>query len=292
MSLISMTGFGSGSAAVNGNQVYAEISTINRKQLEIRFSLPREFAPFEHELRKLLQSKLSRGMVSVRMSKNVSGSAAAGINRERVKALIAAAQELGSEFGVDGKLTMAQVLTMPGVFDDSEGATQVSEDVRSAAFTALDNALNALNNMRCAEGRALAQELEQRLRILEELHARLLPFTGGIEEQIKARLLEKLAAADLQVDLQDERLLKELLYYADKSDVTEELTRLSSHFAQFRNFLNDTPGGGRSMDFLMQEMFREITTLGNKAGSGEVAEIVVKFKTELEKIREQIQNIE
>ena len=88
MSLISMTGFGSGSAAVNGNQVYAEISTINRKQLEIRFSLPREFAPFEHELRKLLQSKLSRGMVSVRMSKNVSGSAAAGINRERVKALI------------------------------------------------------------------------------------------------------------------------------------------------------------------------------------------------------------
>ncbi|MBE6369742.1 MAG: YicC family protein [Lentisphaerae bacterium] len=292
MSLISMTGFGSGSAAVNGNQVYAEISTINRKQLEIRFSLPREFAPFEHELRKLLQSKLSRGMVSVRMSKNVSGSAAAGINRERVKALIAAAQELGSEFGVDGKLTMAQVLTMPGVFDDSEGATQVEEDVRSAAFTALDNALNALNNMRCAEGRALAQELEQRLRILEELHARLLPFTSGIEEQIKARLLEKLAAADLPVDLQDERLLKELLYYADKSDVTEELTRLSSHFAQFRNFLNDTPGGGRSMDFLMQEMFREITTLGNKAGSGEVAEIVVKFKTELEKIREQIQNIE
>ena len=292
MSLISMTGFGSGSAAVNGNQVYAEISTINRKQLEIRFSLPREFAPFEHELRKLLQSKLSRGMVSVRMSKNVSGSAAAGINRERVKALIAAAQELGSEFGVDGKLTMAQVLTMPGVFDDSEGATQVEEDVRSAAFTALDNALNALNNMRCAEGRALAQELEQRLRILEELHARLLPFTGGIEEQIKARLLEKLAAADLPVDLQDERLLKELLYYADKSDVTEELTRLSSHFAQFRSFLNDTPSGGRSMDFLMQEMFREITTLGNKAGSGEVAEIVVKFKTELEKIREQIQNIE
>ena len=291
MSLISMTGFGSGSAEINGNKVYAEISTVNRKQLEIRFSMPREFSAFEHELRKLLQNSLSRGMVSVRMSKNVSGSAAAGINHERVKALIDAARELGSEFGVDGKLTMAEVLTMPGVFDDCDGEN-LPEDVKNAAFQALNSALEALNNMRRAEGRALKQELEQRLQLLETLHARLLPCTKVIEEQIKARLLEKLAASELPVDLHDERFLKELLYYADKSDVTEELTRLSSHFAQFRNFLNDTPGGGRSMDFLMQEMFREITTLGNKAGSGEVAGIVVKFKTELEKIREQIQNIE
>ena len=104
--------------------------------------------------------------------------------------------------------------------------------------------------------------------------------------------MDKLAASDLPVDVQDERFLKELLYYADKSDVTEELTRLSSHFVQFRNFLNGAAGGGRSMDFLVQEMFREITTLGNKAGSGAVAEVVVKFKSELEKIREQIQNVE
>ena len=290
MSLMSMTGFGSGRAEVNGTAVYAEISTVNRKQLEIRFTMPREFNSFENELRKLLQNELSRGQVSVRISCTSGAGEAAGINRERVAALIAAARELGKEFNVNGELTMAQVLTMPGVFDDSCG--ELPEDVKSAAVQALTKALEQLNNMRSAEGTALKAELESRLQLLENMHQTLLPFTTEIEAQLKQRLLDKLAASDLPVDVQDERFLKELLYYADKSDVTEELTRLSSHFVQFRNFLNGAPGGGRSMDFLVQEMFREITTLGNKAGSGAVAEVVVKFKSELEKIREQIQNVE
>ena len=285
-----MTGFGSGRAEVNGFSVYAEISTVNRKQLEIRFSLPRELSALENELRKQVQSALSRGMVSVRISKSSLAGEASGINRDRVAALIAAARELGNEFNINGELTMAQIMTMPGVFDDS--ASEVPEDMKSAAVSALDNALKALNAMRKTEGEALKQELAGRLELLESMREALLPHTAAIESQIKQRLLDKLAGADLPVDVQDERFLKEVLYYADKADVTEELTRLSSHFTQFRNFLNGAPGGGRSMDFLMQEMFREITTLGNKAGSGAVAEIVVKFKTELEKIREQIQNIE
>ena len=285
-----MTGFGSGRAEVNGFSVYAEISTVNRKQLEIRFSLPRELSALENDLRKQVQSALSRGMVSVRISKSSLAGEASGINRDRVAALIAAARELGNEFNINGELTMAQIMTMPGVFDDS--ASEVPEDMKSAAVSALDNALKALNAMRKTEGEALKQELAGRLELLESMREALLPHTAAIESQIKQRLLDKLAGADLPVDVQDERFLKEVLYYADKADVTEELTRLSSHFTQFRNFLNGAPGGGRSMDFLMQEMFREITTLGNKAGSGAVAEIVVKFKTELEKIREQIQNIE
>jgi uncharacterized protein (TIGR00255 family) len=156
----------------------------------------------------------------------------------------------------------------------------------------LKNALNALNDMRKAEGEELKNELANRLALLEELRDSLLPHASAVEEQIKQRLLDKLAASNLPVDLHDERFLKEVLYYADKADVTEELTRLASHFVQFRKFLDGAPGGGRSMDFLVQEMFREITTLGNKAGSGVMSEPVVKFKTELEKIREQIQNIE
>ena len=290
MSLKSMTGFGAGNCEVNGHAVYAEISTVNRKQLEIRFSLPRDLTALESDLRKLVQTSLSRGQVAVRISQSSAAGAAAGINRERVAALISAARELGKEFNVNGELTMAQVLTMPGVFDDSCG--ELPEDVKSAAVQALTKALEQLNNMRSAEGTALKAELEGRLQLLENMHQTLLPFTTEIEAQLKQRLLDKLAASDLPVDVQDERFLKELLYYADKSDVTEELTRLSSHFVQFRNFLNGAPGGGRSMDFLVQEMFREITTLGNKAGSGAVAEVVVKFKSELEKIREQIQNVE
>ena len=290
MSLKSMTGFGAGNAEVNGHAVYAEISTVNRKQLEIRFSLPRELTALESDLRKLVQANLSRGQVAVRISQSSAAGSAAGINRERVAALINAARELGKEFNVNGELTMAQVLTLPGVFDDNSG--ELPEDVKNAAVQALTKAVDQLNNMRSAEGAALKAELEGRLQLLENMHKTLLPFTAEIEAQLKQRLMDKLAASDLPVDVQDERFLKELLYYADKSDVTEELTRLSSHFVQFRNFLNGAAGGGRSMDFLVQEMFREITTLGNKAGSGAVAEVVVKFKSELEKIREQIQNVE
>lgn len=290
MSIKSMTGFGSGNCEINGNSVYAEISTVNRKQLEIRFSLPRDLASLEPELRKLLQSKLSRGQVSVRLNRQSASSESAGINHERVGALIEAAKELGRKFNIDGTLTMAQILTMPGVFDDT--AEELPEDLKNAACQALTAAADALNNMRSVEGEALKNELTGRLELLEAMHKQLLPEAANIEAQLKQRLLDKLAASELPVDVQDERFLKELLYYADKSDVTEELTRLSSHFVQFRNFLSGAPGGGRSMDFLVQEMFREITTLGNKAGSGAVAEIVVRFKSELEKIREQIQNVE
>ena len=291
MQIMSMTGFGSGKAEKDGYSVYAEIATVNRKQLEIRFSLPREFAAFENDMRKLLQSELSRGQVAVRMTRTVAGAESANINRERVAALIAAARTLGEEFKVNGELTMADVLTMPGVFEENAGEN-VSDDVKNLAMQALKEAAAALNRMRSAEGEALAAELAGRLDLLEELHKTLVPEAAGIEQAIKDRLLEKLANAALPVDVNDERFLKEVLYYADKADVTEELTRLTSHFAQFRSFLAGAEGGGRSMDFLVQEMFREITTLGNKAGSGAVAGVVVKFKTELEKIREQIQNVQ
>ena len=285
-----MTGFGSGRSEVNGFSVYAEISTVNRKQLEIRFSLPRELAGIENELRKLLQEKLSRGMVSVRLSQSSSGRGRNSLNHERVSAIIEAANLLSREYKLKNKLTVTDILSMPGVFEESLEETPA--DLKQAAQQALTQALQALESMRSAEGETLKVELEKRLEFLEEMHRQLLPEVAGIEAQIKQRLLDKLAAAGLGIDLQDERLLKEVLYYADKADVTEELTRLDSHFAQFRNFLNGAAGGGRSMDFLVQEMFREITTLGNKAGSGPVAAVVVKFKTELEKIREQIQNIE
>ena len=290
MSIISMTGFGSGKTEVNGTQFYAEISTVNRKQLEVRFSLPRDLTALEPELRKLVQNSLSRSMVSVRLSKSSTGSGRTGINHDRIAALIEAARALGKEFNVNGELSIAQALTLPGVFE--ENAEEIPEDFKQGAMDALNLALKALNQMRSAEGEELKNELAARLELLENLRNDLLPYTSNIEVQLKERLLEKIANANLPVDTQDERFLKEVLYYADKSDVTEELTRLASHFSQFRNFLNGAAGGGRSMDFLIQEMFREITTLGNKAGSGDVAGIVVKFKTELEKLREQIQNIE
>ena len=147
--------------------------------------------------------------------------------------------------------------------------------------------------MRETEGAALRNELAGRLAGLRELLAAIEPDTAGLAEAAKTKLLAKLEAEKLPVDTNDERLLKEVLFYADKSDVTEEIARLKSHFEQFDRFLaaSDEPAG-RSMDFLIQEMFREITTLGNKAGTSAVSHRVVAFKAELEKMREQVQNVE
>ena len=147
--------------------------------------------------------------------------------------------------------------------------------------------------MRNAEGEALRQDLAGRMDFLRNKLNAIRPFAAGITERIKQRLLEKLEAENLAADPHDERLLRELLFYADRADVTEEITRLESHFGQFASFLNnDHEPVGRSLDFLVQEMFREITTLGNKAGSSDISPLVVAFKAELEKIREQVQNVE
>ena len=139
----------------------------------------------------------------------------------------------------------------------------------------------------------MQQELGGRLNGLRDLLAIIEPQTADLADAAKAKILARLADEKLPVDLNDERFLREVLYYADRSDVTEEVTRLKSHFGQFDRFLSETPeSAGRSMDFLLQEMFREITTLGNKAGSSGVSPHVVAFKTELEKLREQVQNVE
>ena len=167
MSIISMTGFGSGRTEINGVQLYAEVSTVNRKQLEIRFSLPRDLAALEPELRKLVQSSLSRGMVSVRMSKTSASGERSNINCERIRQLVRDAAELGKELGVNGELTIAQALTLPGVFD--ENLDELPAELKDAALEALKNALNALNDMRKAEGEELKNELANRLALLEEI---------------------------------------------------------------------------------------------------------------------------
>ena len=146
--------------------------------------------------------------------------------------------------------------------------------------------------MRDREGVILAEDLSSRREILEKLLAAIKPLAAAIPGQLKTKLMEKIVEEGLPVDVNDERLLKEVLFYADKADVTEEITRLESHFRQFDAFLKAEEPVGRSLDFLLQEMFREITTLGNKAGCGEITPLIVKFKSELEKLREQIQNVE
>ena len=289
----SMTGFGRGESAAAGGTFTVEISSVNRKQLEIRFSLPREFAMLEPELRKQIAGRISRGSVNVRVVFNAGRSAAAGtvrINTGLLDELLAAAHDAAVRAGIEPVIDPATLLNVPGVIEAPE-IDGGEPELAAALKEALDRALEQFIAMRRAEGEELAADFAARTGRLKALLDRIEPLAAAVPAAIKGKLLEKLSADRIPVDLNDERLLKEVLFYADKSDVTEEITRLRSHFVQFEKF---TGGGeaGRSLDFLMQEMFREITTLANKAGSGEIAPLAVAFKAELEKLREQIQNIE
>ncbi len=290
--MLSMTGFGKGEAVFKGDSRFvAEISAVNRKQLEIRLALPPEFASFETAARKLISEAVSRGAVQLRVTFSGAGAAASPVNRPLLEALVQESIEVRRKFGLPADVEVEVLLRVPGVVG---GVAPDLEDpeVLSAFEQAVRSALEEFRRMRAAEGEALKQDFLARLKELERLLGEIEPLVDGLDRVIRQRLLDKLSAADLPVAVDDERLLKEVLFYADRSDVTEEITRLHSHFGQFRRFLDSDKPVGRSLDFLMQEFFREITTLANKAGVPEVSPLAVAFKSELEKLREQIQNVE
>ena len=291
----SMTGFGKATVEVSepACQICIEIASVNRKQLEIRWTLPHEFTPLEAELRTVIGKKLSRGSVCVRLSADFHAAATKSttLNQVLFNKIADMLNESAVRLGDHAKVDLAGILSVPGVLEthtfDIEG-----EQLKLAVFRALNDALSALAAMREAEGRALKLDIDDRLLQLRKLLDTIKPLAAAVPDALKQKLMGRLKDAGLPVNMNDERMLKEVLFYADKCDAAEEITRLESHLVQFNGFLASDEPVGRSLDFLIQEMFREITTLSNKAGSTEITPLTVAFKSELEKIREQVQNIE
>ena len=291
--LYSMTGFGKGEAAFSdGRSMQIEISSVNRKQFEARFIMPQELAALENAGRKYVASLVSRGAIQVRVNiANASGKTGCSVDRAMLDMLVAEAAEARRRAGLDGAVNVEALLALPGVITGS--ALDGSSEETAAVFDrALKAAGNNYQNMRRTEGEILRLDLENRLKSLEMMHGELYMMTSVQPDLVKQRLLSRFANEKFPIEPDDPTLLREILFYIDRGDVTEELTRLSSHFEQFRKFLEADVPVGRSLDFLMQELFREITTLGNKAFAGGVSRKVVAFKAEAEKLREQIQNIE
>ena len=293
--MFSMTGFGRGEAVFNTDcRLIAEVGSVNRKQLEIRIVAPPELAAQEPDIRRIVSAHFNRGSVQVRLSirRGAEGNDASfSIDEAMLDELIDGALDARRRAGLPENVSVETLMTLPGVV--CSGETDVDdpgfEEALAGAVTA---ACAACRRMREAEGCSLQQDLRHRGDVLRDLLARLEPECAKLPEIAKKRLLGKLADAALPVKPDDEMLIRELLFYADKSDVAEEITRLKSHFSQLDGFLADERPTGRSLDFLAQEFFREITTLGNKAASPSVSPLVVAFKSELEKMREQIQNVE
>ena len=292
--LYSMTGFGKGKAAFSdGRTMQIEISSVNRKQLEVRFLMPQELAVLENEGRKFVGTLVSRGAIQVRVTiSNAFGSGVASVDRALLDNLINECRSARERANLDTSVNVEALLALPGVLQNAVPLDTDSGELAEVFTAALHQAGENYQAMRRVEGANLKHDLENRLKSLEMMHGELYMMTSMQPDLVKQRLLSRFAAEKFPLEPDDPSLMREVLFYIDRGDVTEELTRLSSHFEQFRNFLEADVPVGRSLDFLMQELFREITTLGNKAFAGGVSRKVVAFKAEAEKIREQIQNIE
>lgn len=289
----SMTGFGRGSSATEQWHANVEIGSVNRKQAEVVVLVPRELSELEGRVRKAVLGVASRGRIQVAITIERAQGASAAI---RVDAALAHAFhdafiELGKTVGHPLLPTASDYLRQPGIV--SLGGLEIdAEQAWLAIEPALKDALAGLVAMRKSEGDHLKADFLARLDTL-------VSFTGKIAADAPQRLVrqrdllaKRLRDAGLDLDPSDERVVKELALFADRCDVSEELTRLDSHFTKFREYLEAAEPPGRALDFLCQELFREFNTIGSKANDAGIAQVIVEAKTELEKIREQVQNVE
>lgn len=294
MSLRSMTGYGRGSASGHGIRVETELSSVNRKQVEVRLNLPRSLAALESRLVELIQGSISRGQVAGGVTVHAVGTLKqtglrvdGGLASSYVTELRATARRLG----LDDDLSASLLLQLPGVIhyssveDDADAVWPILE-------RALKIALRELVAMRRKEGAALGRDIARRLGILGKHLDVVKTVAPGVTARYCEALAKRLEGAGLSIKVDDPAVVKELAVFADRSDISEEITRLDSHLKQAAGLLRKSEPAGRTLDFLAQEMFREINTIGSKANDIHITREVISFKTELERIREQVQNVE
>ena len=287
-----MTGYGRGTAAFDGRQVAVELSSVNRKQAEISLSLPRALLELEPRVRDEINTHISRGRLTVVVGLHArEGRRGGAINVGAAKEYRDQLKALRKSLKIEGEITLDQVLRGPGVLD-SENVEIETETAWPALRKALKGALDQFVKMRKQEGEALAADLRKRVLAIQKNVKTIGVLAPKVMEHHRGTLLERAAKAGLEIEAADERLLKEIVFFADRSDISEELTRLRSHLDQFFTQLGKDEPVGRTLDFLLQEMFRETNTIGNKANFLAISQIIVGMKTELEKLREQVQNIE
>ena len=295
MSLASMTGFGRGEAAGHGIKVTVEFSSINRRQFECHLALPRNLGALEAHLHALVQNGIRRGQVrgAVQVSMAPGRAAAGGLHVDlaRAAAQIAALRRAGRRLGLRDDLGITHLLALPEAvtFDaQPDDPLKLWPLVQRAAGEALD----ALQRMRAREGGALARDLRRRFKALRVLRARAARRAARAPADYRDALARRLARLGDGLPADAALLARELVVFADRTDVSEELTRLESHLDQADRLLAGDEAAGRALDFLCQELLREINTVGSKANDAPLAALVVAFKSQIEAVREQVQNVE
>lgn len=289
----SMTGYGRGEAARGGAKFTVEISAVNRKQAELSLYLPRELDALESRARDEINAKVSRGRIAARVQWTAKSGdrAQVEIDRNLAKEYAREYRKLATDLKLGGEVSLDTILRAPGVLQTSEEELDV-ESLWTPLRTAVRAALKELLAMRAREGSNLKKDLKKRIDALQKSVKAVKRQAPKTMRRHREALLDRLNQSGLDLKLDDERVLKEVAMFADRIDISEELTRLESHFGQFTDYAKAKGPVGRTLDFLSQEMNREVNTIGSKANDPVISRVVVAMKSELEKFREQVQNVE
>ncbi len=289
----SMTGFGRGELVTSSGNWVAEVRSVNHRFLDLRITLPRPYVGLEDRVRKIVATYIDRGRVEVNIQQTDSSKSGPvlQVNSELASQYYSCLNQVRDELKIDGSITLADMLNMRDIIRQQEQSPDLDEDWKDIEAVTI-SAFVACNAMREQEGESLKHELT----------ARLVNFTASVDavrvkvpeilEQRQAELKTRISKLLAGMDIDQARFTQETAILADKSDVTEELVRLQSHISQFHAFMESEEAVGRRLDFLLQEFLREVNTLASKINNSNVAHLTVEMKNEVEKLREQVQNLE
>jgi len=288
----SMTGYGRGRAASDECKVVVELQALNKRQTEIVLSLPEAFSSLETDIRATIDKKIHRGRINVNVSAQfIRSELAPNLNRHLAKAYLETFTAVQKELGLGGEISIEMVLRAPGVLDAPE-QRELKNITRQAVLTALETALQQLLGMRAKEGAHLLKDLTRRIKTLRLNLEKVRKLQPRAAERFRNSLRDRVKAHGVDIPLDDDRLAKEVAFFAERSDFSEEVSRLESHINQFLGTTESQDAIGRTLEFLCQEIGRELNTLSAKANDAEISQLVVHSKAELEKIREQVSNVE
>ena len=288
----SMTGFGKNNLVINDRNYQVEIRSVNHRYLDINIKMPRQLTYLEEIIKKAISTRIKRGKIDVSISfeNNSTEGRNVKINTEIAKMYIEQLRKLAEEENILSDIQVTEITKLPDVLNiniDQDDDT-IKQELLESVSIATDN----LIEMKQAEGNKIAEDLIRRINYIEEKILKISELSTGLIEEYVVKLEERIKEI-LKTDIIDKsRIAQEVVIYADKTSIEEEITRLKSHIIQFRNLLKEEEPVGKKIDFLIQEMNRETNTIGSKANNLDIVNGVIDIKTELENIREQIQNIE
>ena len=285
----SMTGFGKAEVSVNGKTITAEIRSLNSKQLDLGLRTPVAYRELENDIRSLVAKRVVRGKVDLSISVvSTEVAAASHIDKQLFAAYIKQMNEALAYAGITAEYEaiIPTVMKMPNVI---QNVTDTSDDEKKAVMAAVEGAIDKLDTFRKQEGAILIADLLRRVETIEQMRNEIIPFEAARTEAVRQRIREGIEKLGVEVD--NNRLEQEMIFYIEKLDITEEKVRLENHCKYFREVAATEEAAGRKLGFIAQEMGREINTTGSKANQHDIQKLVVKMKDELEKIKEQVLNI-